>query len=79
MKVTQMKNKIPLKLFTFFAFTGEIYAKNMPLESISSFLTPPTSDAVNGFMLTPMELIQPASFDANIIMDFSIAMNIFWF
>jgi hypothetical protein len=30
-------------------------------------------------MLTPMELIKPSSFDANIIIDFSIAMNIFWF
>jgi hypothetical protein len=79
MEVTKMNNKISLKLLTIFAFSGEIYGKNTPFEPIGSFLTPPTTDTVSSFMLTPMELIKPSSFDANIIIDFSIAMNIFWF
>jgi hypothetical protein len=79
MKVPQMKNKIPFKLFTLIAFTGELFAKNMPTEFSSSFLKLPTTEAVNSFMLTPMELITPVSFDANIFVDFSIGVNIFWF
>jgi len=74
-----MKNKISLKLLTLLALTGEMYAKSTPVESTISFLTPPTNEAINSFMLTPLELIKPVSFEPNSFIDFSIAMNIFWF
>ena len=79
-----MKNKIPFKSFTLIlstliAFTGELFGKSMLIEPSGSFLKLPTTEAVNSFMLTPMELIKPVTYDADIFFDFSIAMNIFWF
>ena len=80
MKVTQMKNEISLKILAFFAFTGEIFAKSTPIESNFSFLSPiNTSESVNSFMLTPFELIQPVSFEPTNFIDFSMALNLFWF
>jgi len=80
MKENKMKNKTTLKIFALFAFTGEIFAKSTPSELSLSFLTPPSStESVSSFILTPLELIQPVSFEPTDFIDFSMALNLFWF
>jgi len=80
MKVNRMKNRITLKILALFAFTGEIFAKSTPIESTLSFLSPiNTTESLNSFMLTPLELIQPVSFEPTNFIDFPIALNLFWF
>ncbi|MCK5855281.1 MAG: hypothetical protein KAG56_08665 [Sulfurovaceae bacterium] len=75
-----MKNQITLKLLALFAFTGETFAKSTPIEPSLSFLgSIDTTESVNSFMLTPLELIQPVSFEPNNFIDFSMAFNLFWF
>ena len=80
MEVTNMNNKISLKLFALIAFSGELFAKSTPIESSISFLSPITmTESVETFMLTPLELIQPVSLEATDFIDFSMALNLFWF
>ncbi len=80
MKVTKMKNKIALKILALIAFSVDVFAKSTPMQSSISFLNPiDTTASVNSFMLTPLELIQPVSFEPTDFIDFSMALNLFWF
>lgn len=80
MKENQMKNKISLKIMAIVAFTGETFAKSTSMEQVSSFLTPiTTTEKLNSFILTPLELLEPVYFEPTNFIDFSIALNLFWF
>jgi len=72
-----MKNKISLKIMAIVAFTGETFAKSTSMEQVSSFLTP--IKKLNSFILTPLELLEPVYFEPTNFIDFSIALNLFWF
>ena len=80
MKVTKMKNKISLKILALLSFSVDVFAKSTPMQSSISFLNPiDTTESVNSFILTPSELIQPVLFEPINFIDFSMALNLFWF